>query len=152
MAKTRIVLDTNQVATGGAELLEYHPELPVYEFVCRVFRRHMGLYSQEIGHEYCETLRERYPRSPRLVGYLGTIVKLGKKVRIASNDCTPRPTDPASVKFVLCGLDGDADLLVTDNEALLKVSDGYPRPRICPREEAERCLAGRQKTEGKQKQ
>jgi len=135
--KIRTVLDTNQIATAGSELLERHPEKPVHAFVCKVLKKHTGLYSQEIAKEYCATLSRKYPTSAGLVRYLGTIIKLSKKVQIVSKECSPPPKDLASVKFLLCALDGKADMLVTDKNDLLEIRGGYQHPTICRREEAE---------------
>lgn len=139
-APRRVVLDTNVVIAAGSSWLANEPPeptKPLQRLVHCVARRHVGLYCREILEEYAELLsRHRHPPE-RAAKYLAFITVLFTPVALASTQCHTPPADPDDLVFILCALDGDADLLVSDDNHLLKIRQAYlPRPDIVHPHEA----------------
>lgn len=134
ISNSRVVLDTNTIIGAGSRWLASEPPQPaspLQRLVHWVATRHIGLYCQEILEEYIELMVRRNHPSDRIALYVAFIKSLFICVPVTSNGCHTIPDDPDDVVFILCALDGDADLLVSDDRHLLNVRSAYlPRPEI----------------------
>ena len=138
--KKRVVLDTNQIIAAGSNWLSSLPRTPitpVQHFMHCVLSKHTALYSSAIAGEYFEILIRRKHPKERIKEYVGCFLETFELVEVHSKKCSPIPSDPDDVKFILCALDGKANYLVTDDKALLKVKEGYRQLAIVRREEVE---------------
>jgi predicted nucleic acid-binding protein len=81
-------------------------------------------------------VRRNHPED-RIARYVAFIMELFTAVSVTSTGCHTAPDDPDDLVFVLCALDGNADLLVSDDRHLLKIRNAYlPRPDILRPDEA----------------
>lgn len=130
----RILLDTNTVIGAGSRWLAEEPPRPVSIVQCLVHSvasSHVGLYCESILEEYVEVMRRRNHPEERIAKFLAYVISLFTKVTVTSISCHTPPSDPDDMIFIFCALDGDADLLVSDDKHLLNVRDAYlPRPDI----------------------
>ena len=130
----RVVLDTNTIIGAGSRWLSSEPPQPASPLQCLVHwvaSRHVGLYCQEILAEYVELMLRRNHPQERITRYVAFIMELFTSITVTSTSCHTAPDDPDDLVFVLCALDGDADLLVSDDRHLLKIRSAYqPRPDI----------------------
>lgn len=130
----RIVLDTNTVIGAGSRwLAEEHPRPVsiVQRLVHTVASSHVGLYCESMLDEYVEVMRRRNHPEDRIAKFLAFVISLFTKVIVTSTACHTLPSDPDDVIFLFCALDGDADLLISDDKHLLSVRAAYlPRPNI----------------------
>ena len=129
----RVVLDTNQIVAAGSGFLD--PLLPVELNSARallkaVLREHCGLYSKDILDEYIEKLQHYNHPKKRTGELIGLIIGSFDRVNVSSTSCSPQPSDPDDIVFILCALDGNADILVSDDPHLLKIKSGYVKPKI----------------------
>lgn len=130
----RVVLDTNQVVAAGTSWLDRGRRSPdpntSRRVLIRVAEAHTGLYCGKIVGEYLEKLVDlKHPRdrSLRLITYL---MGAFEQVTIRTKSVPYPPSDPDDEVFLLCALDGNADLLVSEDEALLALKALYSRPQI----------------------
>lgn len=136
----QVVLDTNVVIGAGSRWLASEPAQPattIQRLVHSVATRHVGLYCDEILEEYVEILLRRNHPQERITRYVALIKELFTNVTITSTTCPTAPSDPDDKVFLLCALDGNADLLVSDDRHLLTIRQAYlPKPEILPTFEA----------------
>jgi predicted nucleic acid-binding protein len=136
----RVVLDTNTIIGAGSRWLASdppQPASPLQRLVHCVASRHVGLYCEEILAEYVELMERRNHPHDRIALYVAYIMELFTRVGVTSTSCHTAPSDPDDLIFVLCALDGDADLLISDDRHLLRIRAAYlPRPDILRAAEA----------------
>jgi len=136
----RVVLDTNTIIGAGSRWLASEspqPASPLQRLVHWVASQHVGLYCQEILAEYIELMLRRNHPQERITRYVAYLVALFTRITVTSTSCHTAPSDPDDLVFVLCALDGNADLLVSDDRHLLKIRPAYhPRPDILRADEA----------------
>jgi len=140
IAVYRVVLDTNTIIGAGSRWLadeQRRPATLLQRIVYAVANANIGLYCQEILEEYVELLvRQKHPPE-RIALYTAFIMELFTRVSVTSTTCHTTPSDPDDLVFLLCALDGDADMVVSDDKHLLAVRGSYePRPAILPAFEA----------------
>ena len=139
----RVVLDTNQIVSGGIEWLGRNtPDVPrngstadvplndSRRVLIRVAVHHTGLYSGKIIGEYLEKLIDRGHPQERVLKLVTLIMGAFERVSIVSVSAPTRPSDPDDEVFLLCAIDGHADLLVTEDHALLNIRHAYDPPKI----------------------
>jgi predicted nucleic acid-binding protein len=145
--RQRVVLDTNTVIGAGSRWLASEspaPVTPLQRLVHCVASRHVGLYCEEILIEYVELMGRRRHPEERIALFTAYILALFTPVTLSSTECHTVPDDPDDVVFVLCGLDGDADMLISDDRHLLRIREAYhPRPAIMSSSDAGECLFAR---------
>jgi predicted nucleic acid-binding protein len=132
--KLRVVLDTNQIISAGTRWLVCGVPNPDRN-ICRrilicVSNSHTGLYCGKIIGEYIEKLIDRGHPRDRTLKMITYIMGAFTRVEITTTAAPICPTDPDDEIFVLCALDGDADYLISDDNALLTLESSYKRPRI----------------------
>ena len=130
----RVVLDTNQIVAAGTGWLDHGRPAPDHNLcrrlVIHVASTHTGLYCGKIIGEYLEKLVDLgHPpaRAARMITYL---MGAFQRVEIATSNAPYRPSDPDDEIFLLCGLDGDADYLISEDRSLTNLKASYPRPVI----------------------
>lgn len=124
----RVVLDTNQIIGAGSKWLDPLSKVSsnkAREIIKEVAREHVGLYSSKIMAEYLEKLIDRGHPTKRIERYLGLLFGAFELVKVKTKTCSPSPSDPDDVIFLLCALDGKADLLVSNDGHLLGLKGGY---------------------------
>ncbi len=57
-------------------------------------------------------------------------------ITATSTSCNPAPSDPNDLIFMLCAIDGKADILVSNDEDLLELRVHYNPPEILERKDA----------------
>jgi len=137
--KYKIVLDTNQIVAAGSRWVDpiYDASKePATELLRSVAREHTGLYSAKIMAEYVEKLLHFKHPPERVFIMCGLLAGAFQQVEITSTTCCPLPADPDDVIFLLCALDGKADLLVSEDGHLLDLKDSYNDFRIVNQAEA----------------
>lgn len=139
-----VVIDTNVIIGAGSRWLANEPPQPaspLQRLVYWVANRHRGLYCDAILAEYVELMQRKNHPAERIARYVAYIMALFTPVTITSTTCHTPPADQDDLAFILCALDGDADLLVSDDGHLLELRTAYqPRPDIIPPADACTCL------------
>jgi predicted nucleic acid-binding protein len=130
----RVVLDTNQVIAAGSRWLVTGTPSPdkntSRRILLRVAASHTGLYCGKILGEYLEKLVERRHPKERVVQLIAYIMGAFTEVEV-STACAPfRPTDPDDEIFLLCAIDGNADVLVSNDHSLINLKSSYTKPAI----------------------
>jgi len=136
----KVILDTNVVIGAGSRWLANDPPNPVsllQRLVFCVAHRHDGLYCDGILDEYIELMiRKKHPHD-RITLFVAYIREFFTHVVVTSATCHTAPPDRDDTIFVLCALDGHADVIVSDDKPFLTIRPAYhPRPAILPSEEA----------------
>lgn len=137
--KYKIVLDTNQIVAAGSRWVDPifdASKKPATELLRSVAREHTGLYSAKIMAEYVEKLLHYKHPPERVFKMCGLLAGVFQQIEITSTTCSPLPVDPDDVIFLLCALDGKADLLVSEDGDLLDLKDSYSEFRIINKSEA----------------
>lgn len=135
----KIVLDTNQIVEAGSRWVDpiYDAsKKPATELLRTVAREHTGLYSAKVMAEYVEKLLHFKHPPERVFRMCGLLAGAFQQVEIKSTTCDPLPVDPDDIIFLLCALDGKADLLVSEDGHLLDLKDSYAEFRIINQLEA----------------
>ena len=132
--KFRVVLDTNQIISAGTRWFNCGVPNPDRN-ICRrilicVASSHTGLYCGKIIGEYVEKLIDLGHPPERTLKMITYIMGSFTRVEITTTAAPVCPVDPDDEIFVLCALDGDADYLVSDDNALLTLEASYTRPRM----------------------
>src|SRR4051812_48456360 len=114
-ASYRVVLDTNQIISAGSRWIMLDPVTPderneAQRLIHIVARNHRGLLSSRIAAEYVRKLIDRGHPVERTTRYLGFLLATFEKVEVTSESCSHPPADADDVMFILCALDGNADL------------------------------------------
>ena len=129
----RVVLDTNQIIEAGSKwvdpLLEL-PTSPARSLIKAVARDHLGLYSDQVMAEYIKKLHEKGHPKKRISELIGLLIGSFDFILVTTTDCNPKPVDPDDIVFLLCALDGDADLLVSNDKHLLDLKSSYVKPEV----------------------
>lgn len=130
----RVVLDTNQIVSGGTGwLVRNAADVPLNDsrrVLIRVAVHHLGLYSGKIIGEYLEKLIDRGHPEDRALRLITLIMGAFERVEIVTKSAPTRPVDLDDEVFLLCAIDGKADLLVTEDHALLDIRHAYGPPAI----------------------
>lgn len=137
--KFRIVLDTNQIIQAGSRWLDpmFHtPNSKARELIRTVARDHTGLYSGKIMGEYVEKLLDLGHPPKRVERYCALIYGAFEFIKVTTKTCSPSPSDLDDIVFLLCALDGKADLLVSEDGHLLGLKDFYSEFYIVDQSEA----------------
>ncbi|RII30790.1 MAG: hypothetical protein CXR30_02980 [Geobacter sp.] len=137
--KYRVVLDTNQIVGAGSRWID--PVLIVesnkaIKLIKAVAREHTGLYSGKIMGEYIEKLIDLGHPPKRVERYIGLLLGAFERVKVTSKECSPMPSDLDDVIFLLCAIDGSANLLVSDDKHLLALKSDYSNFKIMNQGEA----------------
>lgn len=136
----RVVLDTNVVIGAGSRWIATEPPQPVnmlQRLIYCIAVQHVGLYCSDILGEYARVMVERQHPPERVAYYLTLFRKTFDCVEVRSTSCHTPPADPDDLIFILCALDGNADLLVSADRHLLGIREAYhPCPAILTPEEA----------------
>lgn len=137
--KYRVVLDTNQIVGAGSRWID--PLLIVesnkaIKIIKSVARDHTGLYSGKIMGEYTEKLIDLGHPPQRVARYIGLLLGAFEQVKVTSKQCSPMPSDLDDVIFLLCAIDGTANLLVSDDKHLLALKNDYTSFKIMDQSEA----------------
>jgi len=135
----RYVLDTNQVVAAGSGWLEYglpNPDpIAARRLLVHVARNAIGLYCTEIADEYLEKLLDRGSPQERAERLMTLLLGAFERVEIQTASAPHAPADPDDEIFVLCAIDGNADYLVSEDEALLELRPHYQPLVICGADE-----------------
>ena len=134
----RVVLDTNEILAAGTRWLmpETQPNSLHQRLLAEVALRHTGLFTGQIVGEYVEKLLDLGHPHARVQAFLGWLLGAFEQVKIVSTDCDPAPFDPDDTVFILCAIDGTAELLVTEDRHLLTLAPHYATPQIRKAEDA----------------
>lgn len=139
----RVVLDTNQIISAGSRwvdpLYENDPN-PAVRLIRLVATKNKGLYTGKIMGEYLEKLLDFGHPPARVVKLIGLLEGAFEMVALKSQNCNPSPQDKDDEVFLLCAIDGLADMLVSDDDDLLNLKDHYELLSIVDRDEALRQL------------
>lgn len=141
----RVVLDTNQVISAGSrwvDPLHQNDPNPAVKLIRLVATKNQGLYTGKIMGEYLEKLLDKGHRPDRAQKLIELLMGAFEMVPIQTADANPGPPDPDDEVFLLCALDGNADLLVSDDNDLLCLKSQYSKPVICGRDDALADLTG----------
>ena len=135
----RVVLDTNQIVAAGSRwvdpLYENDPN-PAVRLIRLVATKNLGLYTGKIMGEYLEKLLDYGHPPPRVVKLIALLEGAFEMVAITSTNCSPTPVDKDDEVFLLCAIDGLADMLVSDDDDLLSLKNHYETPSIVGRDDA----------------
>lgn len=137
--KFRVVLDTNQIIQAGSRWLDpiFHtPNNAARELIRAVAREHTGLYSGKIMGEYVEKLLDLGHPPKRVERYCALMYGAFEFVKVTTKSCNPSPSDLDDIVFLLCAIDGKADLLVSEDGHLLALKSSYVDFRILNQSEA----------------
>lgn len=135
----RVVLDTNQIVSAGVRWMDpmyHHDGNEAVELIKEVFSNHNGLASSKILAEYLEILVDKGAKPELATALIGRLWGAFEVIDVISTSCNPAPSDPDDVMFMLCAIDGKADILVSDDEDLLKLKAHYNPPEIIERKDA----------------
>jgi predicted nucleic acid-binding protein len=135
----RVVLDTNQIVAAGTRWLTTVSPTPntlAQRLVAHVADYHTGLLCGEIAGEYVAKLIDYGHPKSRIIVFFGWLIGAFERVTIVSTTCNPRPADGDDTIFLLCAIDGQAHLLVTEDGHLLALAPAYNAPRILNRASA----------------
>jgi predicted nucleic acid-binding protein len=135
----KVVLDTNQIVAAGSRWVDpiYDAsKKPATELLRTVARDHTGLYSAKTMAEYVEKLLDHKHPPERVFKMCGLLAGAFQQVEITSTTCSSLPVDPDDVIFLLCAIDGKADLLVSEDGDLLGLKSAYSDFRIVSQSEA----------------
>lgn len=135
----RVVLDTNQVIQAGSRwvdpLYDNDPN-PAVQLIRLVATKNTGLYTGKIMGEYLEKLLDLNHPPERVDRLIGLLMGAFEMILIKTESCNPAPKDPDDEVFLLCAIDGLADLLVSNDNDLLELKDQYTQPSIVDRDSA----------------
>jgi predicted nucleic acid-binding protein len=136
----RYVLDTNQIVATGSGWLDNGPPDPdpVHErrLLIHVAKNETGLYCSQIAGEYLEKLLDRGSPPERAVRMIQYLIGAFEKVETITEHAHHPPTDADDEIFVICALDGNADLLISEDAAVLELQPHYlPLIISCARDE-----------------
>lgn len=130
----RVVLDTNQIIAAGSKWIDGTCKIGIANISRRILIcvacTHTGLYSDKIIGEYLEKLVNKHHAPDRTVKLIALIMGAFIAVDIQTKAAPIRPRDLDDEAFLLCAIDGNADYLVSDDNALLDLATGYVRPVI----------------------
>lgn len=131
----RYVLDTNQIIAAGSGWLDQPPPTPdpvhSRRLLIHVARNETGLYCGKIMGEYVEKLIDRGHLPDRASRLISLLMGAFERVEIVTNNAPHPPSDPDDEVFVLCAMDGQADYLVSEDNALLGLRSHYGQFVIC---------------------
>jgi putative PIN family toxin of toxin-antitoxin system len=137
--KKRVVLDTNQIIEAGSRWLDPLEDVEANDarkLVKSVAKKHTGLYSSKIMAEYVEKLLDKKHPAERITKLIGLLMGTFELVQTTRTCCNPMPTDPDDAIFIICALDGNAHILVTNDEHLLDLKNRYNPPKIITQSDA----------------
>lgn len=129
----RVVLDTNQIISAGSAWVDPTLEAKTNDsqkLLKLVVREHTGLYSDGMLAEYVKKLFQRNHPRDRVATLIELLIGAFEFVDVKSKSCDPAPVDPDDVVFLVCALDGYADVLVSADRHLLDLKDAYSKPAI----------------------
>jgi len=135
----RVVLDTNQIVSAGSRWVDplYENDAnPAVRLIRIVATENKGLYTGKIMGEYLEKLLDFGHPPPRVVKLIALLEGAFEIVALSTKTCDPGPKDKDDEVFLLCAIDGSADMLVSDDDDLLTLKEHYEIPSIVNREEA----------------
>lgn len=135
----RVVLDTNQIVSAGSRWVDplYQNDAnPAVRLIRLVATENKGLYTGKIMGEYLEKLLDYGHPPERVMKLIALLTGAFEMVSIESTTCNPGPKDKDDEVFLLCALDGQADMLVSDDSDLLDLKGHYSVPAIMRRDEA----------------
>jgi predicted nucleic acid-binding protein len=125
----RVVLDTNQVVGAGSAWLDHgvpSPDKNIHRRVLiRVAESHAGLYCSKVVGEYLEKLLDHNHPHERALKLMTYIMGAFSEVKITTKCAPVPPSDPDDEVFLLCAIDGDADYLVSEDDALTSLKSSY---------------------------
>jgi predicted nucleic acid-binding protein len=134
MQRFRVVLDTNQIVAAGTRWLDHgvpSPDGNMHRRVLiRVAESHTGLYCGKVVGEYLEKLVDLGHPRERSLKLMTYIMGAFSPVTITTKSAPVQPSDPDDEIFLLCAIDGEADLLVSEDHALTNLKASYPKPVI----------------------
>jgi predicted nucleic acid-binding protein len=131
--KYRIVLDTNQIIEAGSKWvdpLEDVSSSPARKLLRTVAKHHTGLYCSKIMAEYVEKLLDRNNPPDRVANLISILMGVFEEVKLVSTSCPKAPSDEDDIVFILCSIDGNADMLVSSDRHILDLKDHYQKPEI----------------------
>lgn len=129
----RVILDTNEILAAGTRWLVNAPGERLtfpQKLLVAVASDHTGLFTGKIAGEYVEKLLDLGHPKPRIQVFLGWLFGVFEQVQITTRDCHPPPEDPDDAIFLLCAIDGHAEMLITEDKHLLVLQADYNPPRI----------------------
>ena len=135
----RVVLDTNQIVAAGTTWgVRGAPASATLaqRLLNHIADNHTGLLCGEILGEYVAKLIDGGHPTPRVLAFMGWILGAFERVTVVSTNCDPLPADDDDTIFLLCAIDGQAHLLVTEDGHLLALAPAYNNPRILDRANA----------------
>jgi predicted nucleic acid-binding protein len=134
MQSFRVVLDTNEIVGAGTGWLDHglpSPDRNLHRRVLiRVAESHTGLYCGKVVGEYLEKLVDLGHPRERSLKLMTYIMGAFSSVTITTKSAPVQPSDPDDEIFLLCAIDGEADLLVSEDHALTNLKASYPKPVI----------------------
>lgn len=137
--RKRVVLDTNQIVSAGVRWMDpmyHHDGNEAVELIKIVFANHNGLASSKILAEYLEKLVDKGVKHELATELIKRLWGAFEIIKTTTTSCNPAPTDPDDLIFMLCAIDGSADLLVSNDDHLLALKEHYDPPVILERKDA----------------
>lgn len=131
--KYRIVLDTNQIIEAGTKWVDPLEDVSAStarQLLRTVAKHHTGLFCSKIMAEYVEKLLDRNNPPERVANLISILMGVFEEVKLVSTSCPKTPSDQDDIVFVLCSIDGNADMLVSSDRHLLDLKVHYQRPEI----------------------
>jgi predicted nucleic acid-binding protein len=136
----RVVFDTNQIVAAGTRWLVYAPPTPdsnlSRQIIKSVLKSHKGLYCGKIVGEYLEKLVDLGHPQERVIKLMALLMGAFDKVAVTTANAPFPPSDPDDEIFLLCALDGNADYLISEDNALTSLQEKYSKPVISKCNEA----------------
>jgi len=135
----RIVLDTNQIIEAGTKWVDPLEDVsasPARKLLRTIAKHHTGLYCSKIMAEYVEKLLDRNNPPERVANLISILMGVFEEIKLTSTSCPIAPSDEEDIVFVLCSIDGDADILVSNDRHLLALKEHYKKPEILGQAEA----------------
>ena len=114
----------------------HHDGNEAVELIKEVFSNHEGLASSKILAEYLEKLVDKGVRHELATELIRRLWGAFEIVITTTTFCDPAPTDPDDLIFMLCAIDGKADMLVSNDQDLLELRSYYNPPKILERRDA----------------
>jgi predicted nucleic acid-binding protein len=126
---TRYVLDTNQIIAAGTRWVDGAMPQPdkvaSRRLLIHVAKNETGLYCGKIMGEYLEKLLDKGNPPDRAARFVTLILGAFERVVIVTQGAPYPPSDPDDEIFVLCAMDGKADYLVSEDDAVLELQPHY---------------------------
>lgn len=135
----RTVVDTCVILAAGSKWVipyESVTDNSAREVMKKVLKEHIGIYSPLTMAEYIQKLNDRNHPQQRIREVVGLLMGAFEYVNVSSLACNPSPIDPDDVPFMLCAFDGNADILISEDNHFLELKNKCSAFKIMDIQEA----------------